>query len=87
MRRLLPIVAIAGLLSVTLALPGGGQAVTSTEYGANGYGNVRNVLPPGSNGTMSAFDIAQAQLFGTLPPNFADQLEIYDALGTNDPRR
>ncbi len=69
---------------MTLALPGG-HAVTPTEYGANGYGNIRNVLPPGSNGTMSAFDIAQAQLFGTVPPNYADQLELYDALGTKDP--
>ena len=52
------------------------------------YGNLWNILPPGSNGNVTALDVAT--LLGdpataTTPPHFADQLEMYDALTKHDP--
>ena len=52
------------------------------------YGNLWNILPPGSNGNVTALGVAS--LLGTTatptnPPHFADQLEMYDALTTRDP--
>ena len=52
------------------------------------YGNLWNILPPGSHGNVTALDIAS--LLGTTatpttPAHFADQLEMYDALTKHDP--
>ncbi|WP_051247035.1 penicillin acylase family protein [Nocardioides halotolerans] len=52
------------------------------------YGNLWNILPPGSNGNVTTVDLAS--LLGTTatptkPAHFADQLEMYDALTTHDP--
>ena len=52
------------------------------------YGNLWNILPPGSDGNVTALDVAA--LLGTTatpttPPHFADQLEMYDALTQRDP--
>ncbi|MDX6375560.1 MAG: hypothetical protein QOD98_4548 [Nocardioidaceae bacterium] len=55
------------------------------------YGNLWNILPPGSNGNVTATDFAA--LMGsttatpTTPPHAADQLEMYDALTKRDPDR
>ena len=54
------------------------------------YGNLWNILPPGSNGNVTALDIAA--LSGPPrrrrpPANFADQLEMYDALTEARPGR
>ncbi len=52
------------------------------------YGNLWNILPPGSNGNVTALDIASVMgttATPTQPPHFADQLEMYDALTTRDP--
>ena len=52
------------------------------------YGNLWNILPPGSRGNVTALDLAT--LLGTTatpttPAHFADQLEMYDALTRHDP--
>jgi len=53
------------------------------------YGNLWNVLPPGSNGNATALDVAalggSTTATATSPAHFADQLEMYDALTKRDP--
>ena len=53
------------------------------------YGNLWNVLPPGSNGNVTALDVAalggSTTATATSPAHFADQLEMYDALTKRDP--
>ncbi len=52
-------------------------------------GAVLNILPPGSRGNVAALDAAAVgpsrTATGTTPANFADQLEMYDALNTKAP--
>ena len=90
-----------------IAAPGIALAVTAAPAPAtyDGGGATRNILPPGSNGTVTAGDLvslgignspnlltdssdpkgALATATPTTPPNFADQLELYDALNTIAP--
>jgi acyl-homoserine lactone acylase PvdQ len=75
----LPVVLLAPLAPV------GAQSPPAPDAG----GAVLNVLPPGSRGNVS---VPQAAAVGpsrtanaTTPRNFADQLEMYDALATVDP--
>ena len=52
------------------------------------YDGVRNILPPGSNGTATAADalaLGGTTATASSPENFADQLELYDALITQAP--
>src|SRR4051812_28761388 len=52
------------------------------------YGNLWNILPPGSNGNVTATDVAAlggTTATPTSPAHFADQLEMYDALTRHDP--
>jgi acyl-homoserine lactone acylase PvdQ len=59
------------------------------------YGTVRNVLPPGQSGTITAADFAKVTAGDpqnrvavegkNAPRNFADQLEMYDGLNTVPP--
>lgn len=53
------------------------------------YGTVWNILPPGQSGTVTATDLVAVgpsrEATGTTPENFADQLEMYDALTRHDP--
>ncbi len=52
------------------------------------YGNLWNILPPGSDGNVTALDIATlggTTATPTAPAHFADQLEMYDALTRHDP--
>jgi acyl-homoserine lactone acylase PvdQ len=59
------------------------------------YGRVLNVLPPGQSGGINAAELALVVLGDpqgrvavdgrNAPPNFANQLEMYDALGRLDP--
>jgi acyl-homoserine lactone acylase PvdQ len=92
-RRLLA----ASTLFTTAALAASGlgsSAVGATD--PDPYGTVRNILPPGQSGTVTATDFAQV-LAGdpqgrkavdgeNAPENFADQLEMYDALNRQDPQ-
>jgi len=81
-RRLL--IAPAALLAAVMALPG--TAVVDPNF-VEQHGSVLNVLPPGSRGNVGMQDLATLGLStqGTTatpdtPANFADQLEMYDAL-------
>jgi acyl-homoserine lactone acylase PvdQ len=49
-------------------------------YGANDAGGIRNILPPGSNGTATAAQAASFLSTGARPPHNDDQLGMYDAL-------
>ncbi len=84
--------ATAGALSVAVLapLPALGEEVgTPTARALAEYGGVRNILPPGSNGTATAVDVLQlggsTTATPTSPENFADQLELYDALTAQAP--
>jgi len=73
---LLALAAPAALAAPGLAAPGGG---------APDAGAVLNILPPGSNGTVTPAEFAAFTATGTRPHNSADQLEAYDALNRVDP--
>jgi len=87
MRRVLTL-AVAGLLTmpawpVASAAP---AAPTDTTYDADGA--TLNILPPGSNGTVNAADflaLGGTTASSTQPSNYANQLEMYDALNTIAP--
>jgi acyl-homoserine lactone acylase PvdQ len=73
--------------SVALASPG--VAAAGDPYGA-----VWNILPPGQSGTVTAAGLLQVAAGDpnrvavdgkNAPKNFADQLEMYDALNRQDP--
>jgi acyl-homoserine lactone acylase PvdQ len=90
MRR--AVVVLAAATSAALALAGLAAPAGAAEPD---YGEVLNVLPPGQAGTVTAADAAKvvagdpehriARDGENAPPNFADQLEMYDALNTVDP--
>src|SRR3954468_866002 len=68
--------------------PGSARAAAAPAKAGESYGNLWNILPPGSNGNATALDLAT--MFGTTatptaPAHFADQLEMYDALTKHDP--
>jgi acyl-homoserine lactone acylase PvdQ len=68
---------VAGLAAPAAARPGNGGQAHGDHPG------VMNILPPGQSGSINAVEAAAAQT-GTLPPNFANQLEMYDALNHAD---
>ena len=77
----------AGALVATALLP-----IAAASAGAASYdtgGSVRNILPPGSRGNVTAPTALQVgssrTATATSPTNFADQLEMYDALGKVSP--
>jgi acyl-homoserine lactone acylase PvdQ len=81
------VVVVAGLAAPAAAAPGG--------RGVPGeYPGVRNVLPPGQSGSIDAAEAARVAAGDpegrravdgeNAPPNFADQLEMYDALNHAD---
>src|SRR5690242_17639249 len=62
-------------------------SATTRESGPS-YGNLWNILPPGSNGNVTAAALAglgSSTATPTNPPHFADQLEMYDALTKQKP--
>jgi hypothetical protein len=84
------LVLVTGLVVAGLATPAGAAPGTQHEE----YGGVRNVLPPGQRGSMDLPGTVGAVLGDPLgraavdgrnaPQNFADQLEMYDALNAAD---
>jgi acyl-homoserine lactone acylase PvdQ len=78
---------VAGLSAPAVAAPSGGR--TPGEFPG-----VRNILPPGQSGSVNAAEAAQVAAGDpegrvavngkNAPPNFADQLEMYDALNHAD---
>ncbi|HLN77275.1 MAG TPA: penicillin acylase family protein [Nocardioidaceae bacterium] len=81
--------ALTGIALVAGGLVGGTVPAASGADGLDRYGTVRNILPPGQSGTVTAADLAAVgpsrQATGTTPRNFADQLEMYDALAKRNP--
>ena len=83
---------VATLTALTVSggvLVGGTPPAASAAGTSDPYGTVRNVLPPGQSGTVTAADLVAVgpsrEATGTTPKNFADQLEMYDALTKHDP--
>ena len=75
--------AVAGGPSAGPGAPGAAPAKAGDIYG-----NLWNILPPGSNGNVTTLDIAALSgttATATSPAHFADQLEMYDALTRRDP--
>jgi acyl-homoserine lactone acylase PvdQ len=80
-------VVVAGLSAPAGATPGGGSSPGE-------YPGVRNILPPGQSGSINAAEAAQVAAGDpqgrvavdgrNAPPNFANQLEMYDALNHAD---
>ena len=90
MRR--PVTALTTLAA--LAALGAGallpaQASGSAAVAGDPYGHLWNILPPGSNGNVTAPDLVAVgpsrEATGTTPSHFADQLEMYDALTKKAP--
>lgn len=94
MRRAASVIIVSVASVMAFILPAQG----ATEPGpaeADSYGSVRNILPPGQRGTVDAFELLKVALTDPIgrvavqgknaPKNFADQLELYDALATKRP--
>jgi len=82
----------ASVLSAALLLTrtaGPALAPAGAATSADPYGHLWNILPPGQSGTVTAADVAATgpsrQASATTPKNFADQLEMYDALTRKRP--
>ncbi|HEX6515141.1 MAG TPA: penicillin acylase family protein [Nocardioidaceae bacterium] len=85
---------VIALTGTVTALAGTTPPATGAGDGAGRYGDVWNILPPGQSGTVTATDLATVMTGGpdrtavdgeNAPENFADQLEMYDALTTRRP--
>ena len=89
MRRPLVLAAAALLTWPMLAAAGAAPGAPSADVYDSG-GATMNILPPGSNGTVNAGDFAalggSTTATATQPPNYANQLEMYDALTRVDPK-
>lgn len=76
-----------GALVATTVLPVASAGTSAASYDTGGA--VLNILPPGSSGNVTALQAAQVgssrTASSTTPKNFADQLEMYDALGKTSP--
>ncbi len=82
MRRFVAILAAALLAAgVTTSIP----PVSASASPAPEPGPVLNILPPGSRGNVNAAQALTFETAGKRPANFADQLEMYDALGRVGP--
>src|SRR5438105_572484 len=96
MRQRRPLaVLVACLLVFGLAGPVASAGPAGAADPADGYGVVRNFLPPGQSGTVTAADFALVSMGYPVnrvavdgknaPRNFANQLEMYDAIGKLSP--
>ncbi|TFV65031.1 UNVERIFIED_ORG: penicillin acylase family protein [Bacillus sp. AZ43] len=90
LRRLAVVLSVSAVAVAGLVTPAG----AAPSEGETGYGGVRNILPPGQSGGMTLPGAVGAVLGDPLgrqavdgrnaPRNFADQLEMYDALNAAD---
>ncbi len=93
-----PATAIAIPAAVVLALgaiglPAQGSTSVPSPSTADSYGTVLNIAPAGQRGSINAAQLAQVLAGGgttavdgkNAPPNYADQLEMYDRLNTQRP--
>ena len=84
MRAVRRLVVLWASVIAALSLVATASAATLPDYvqpyGTNDAGGFYNVLPPGEAGVDNALQLGQYQLNGTYPPNFMDQLPLYDNL-------
>ncbi len=91
MRRARLVTTATTLMTGLAVLSGvlGGVPTASGAEPVDPYGTVRNILPPGQSGTVTAADLVEVgpsrEATATTPENFADQLEMYDALTKRNP--
>jgi acyl-homoserine lactone acylase PvdQ len=78
-RRSVPVLVTSALVVAGLAAAPAAAKPGNGGKAHGDYPGVMNILPPGQSGSINAVEAAAAQT-GTLPPNFANQLEMYDAL-------
>ena len=93
--RLLAPSAAAALAVTAALLPGTAPAAPgpAADRHDDPYGTLWNIVPPGSRGNISVSQLPGVLLGGgttaidgkNAPPNYADQLEMYDALTTTPP--
>ena len=79
--RFVPVLVTGAVVLAGVATPAGATPGASGKHGDQP--GVMNVLPPGQSGSVNAAEAALAQT-GTLPENFANQLEMYDAFNRAD---
>jgi acyl-homoserine lactone acylase PvdQ len=80
--------ALVASLSPTAVAGDPAPVDVGADRAGESYGNLWNILPPGSNGNATALDVAVlggTTATATSPGHFADQLEMYDALTRRDP--
>jgi acyl-homoserine lactone acylase PvdQ len=92
-RRVPAVTALSALCATALVLASAAGPAAADD--PDPYGQVRNILPPGQSGTVTAADLAKvmagdpqgrvAREGENAPRNFADQLELYDGLNTVAP--
>jgi len=78
------VAAVTVLVALAAAAPSAG-ADNPAPYRRHDYGAVLNILPPGTDGSLTAAEVLRAQTTGEVPANFADQLAMYDGLATESP--
>ncbi|HEX5090047.1 MAG TPA: penicillin acylase family protein [Nocardioides sp.] len=82
-------VLLAGTAGAPPSVASGGGPPAPAKAAAS-YGNLWNILPPGSAGNVTTADLATlggTTATPTAPPHVADQLEMYDALTKRNPDR
>ena len=76
---------VAGLAPASVA----DEPAKAAKAAEDPYGNLWNILPPGSSGNVTALDLValggSTTATPTQPANFADQLEMYDGLTESTP--
>ena len=93
MRRRAAITVFSVLAVGAAALPAHAATTVPSPTTADSYGTVRNIVPAGQRGTINALQLVQVLTGGGLtavdgknaPPNYADQLEMYDDLAKYKP--
>ena len=88
--------ALTGAATLLAGVPVPAADASSGAASGDGYGRVWNILPPGQSGNINTLDFAKVTAGDpqhrtavdgkNAPPNFADQLEMYDALTKHDPK-
>jgi acyl-homoserine lactone acylase PvdQ len=91
-RRLATVLVTSAVVGAALSAPA--TAAPAGGGAAGEYPGVRNILPPGQSGSINATEAAQVTAGDpqnrvavdrkNAPPNFANQLEMYDALNHAD---